>query len=283
MQINNPENANDYYASAGNLRSGNRVTRTLLTGEEGTPHNYKFNYGGGGDSGDWTTPRHRHNFEQVRHPIAGDYVIAKNQVLPAGWVAYFPESAYYGPQVKSGNLTMLSLQFGGPSGIGYWSVAQRKRGYEELVEKGEFHEGIFTWRDEQGRKHNQDAAQAVWEQVFGRKIEYASPRDPEFIMMDPAAFDWRKDDEAKGVAWKRLGTFTERELKIALIQLDKGAAISLGREKSNEILFLKEGRISQGGQDFGRLTAFSTTAEERPETFTASEDCELFYVKLPSF
>ena len=47
---------------------------------------------------------------------------------PAGWVGYFPESAYYGPQSISPDLTMLVLQFGGPSGQGFASVAQRRKG-----------------------------------------------------------------------------------------------------------------------------------------------------------
>ena len=284
MLVNTPDGASNYYATAGNLRSGNRLTRTLLTGRESSPDNFKFNFGGGGDSEDWTTPRHRHNFEQVRYPLSGDYVIAKNKVLPSGWVAYFPESAYYGPQVKSGNLTMLSLQFGGPSGTGYWSVAQRKKGYEDLLAKGgKFDEGIYSWVDETGQRHNQDAAEAVWEQIYGRKIEYPKPRYPEFVVMDPDSFTWIRDADEPGVAWKKLGSFTEREIRVAFIRLDKGARLPFGREKAGEILFIKEGSLSHDDKSHGRHSAFHVAAGEQPVTLTALEPSELFYVKLPTF
>ncbi len=116
MQIGHVNTAPDYYAEAGNIRSGARTVRNLLTGTEGQPDNYKLALSYGSEGDEWTSPRHRHLFEQVRHVLDGDYSVTRDKVLPAGWVGYFPESAYYGPQVKSASLTMMTLQYGGPSG-----------------------------------------------------------------------------------------------------------------------------------------------------------------------
>jgi hypothetical protein len=133
MQINSVAEARNIYED-GNIRSGNRTVKSLLVGEEGEPDNYKLGFSYGEGDSDWSTPRHHHLFDQFRHPIEGDYSIGKNKVLPAGWVGYFPESCYYGPQVMSPNLKMVVLQFGGPSGRGFYSNAQRKKAIEKLRE-----------------------------------------------------------------------------------------------------------------------------------------------------
>ena len=67
MQIKSAkEDQPDYHALVGNLRTGNRSTKKLLTGRENSPDNYKLSYGGDESTEDWTTPRHRHTFEQIR-------------------------------------------------------------------------------------------------------------------------------------------------------------------------------------------------------------------------
>ncbi len=275
----------NYHDKVGNLRTGTRNTSTLLLGKEGAPNNYKANFGGGEDSGsgDWVAPRHRHTFEQVRHPLSGDYTIGTDQVLPAGWVAYFPESVYYGPQVKSGNLVMFSLQFGGTSGQGYWSMRQRKDAFQALAAKGTFNDGVYTWVDDKGVRHNQDSAEAVFEQALGRKTEYPPARYKDLVMMNPAAFNWRRDKDQTGVARKHLGTFTERLIKVALIQVEKGATLSFGEEPAPEVLFLKEGVMTHDNTSYDRHSAFSTETDDAPVALRAIEPCELLYIKTPTF
>ena len=284
MQIANAVTAPKYYELAGNLRAGNRDARVLLTGKEDAPNNYRFGYGTGEAGGNWTTPRHHHNFEQIRHPVAGDYVIAKDEVLPAGWVGYFPESAYYGPQTLKDNLDMYVMQFGGPSGNGFASVRQRRKGYDDLLAKGgKFEGGVYTWTDEKGVKHNQDAFEATWEQMYGRKVEYPVGRYRDLVIMNPAAFSWVKDDDAPGVTRKILGTFTERQIRIGFMRLDKGATLTFGTEKSPEALAVKEGAMTYQGETYPRLSAFGTEADDQPIKLTAKEETELFYIKLPTF
>ena len=284
MQINSPEKAIDYHREVGDFREGTRVSKSLLVGKENTPNNYKLSLGGGGDSSDWTTPRHRHTFEQIRYVVSGDYVIRKDEVLPTGWVAYFPESVYYGPQVKSANLYTLGLQFGGPTGIGYWSAAQRKKATQDLLAKGgEFKDGMYVWTGKDGKVHQQDASEAVEEQANGKAVAYPPQRYSDLVIMNPASFSWIKDRDTAGVAHKRLGRFTERDVRVSFIRMDKGAVLNFGQEKSPEALFLKEGKVAHDNQTYGAHTAFGTDTEEAPLSITAVEPSEFVYMKLPTY
>lgn len=284
MKSSHADTATDFYAVAGNIRTGKRTVKALLTGQEGSPDNYKLAYSYGEESQSWATPRHRHPFEQVRHPVEGDYNIGKNQVLPAGWVGYFPESAYYGPQVMSPNLRMVVLQYGGPSGQGFYSIPQRKEAMERLRDRGTFSKGIYSSTDETGRPYNMDAGEAVWEQIHGgAKISYPPARFGSLVFMNPANFEWTKDEQAPGVWHKRLGSFSERDIRIGFIRVEAGASLRFGRERAAEVIFLKSGTVEHGGTTHPALSAFGSEANEAPETLRAAETAEFLYIKMPSF
>jgi hypothetical protein len=259
-------------------RTGARLAQNI----EGAPDNYRFSYSGGGGEGTRFVPRHKHNFEQIRHPLDTGYSIGKDVELPPGWVGYFPESAYYGPQnTKPGRLVIL--QYGGPSGIGYNTVEQHERAYEQLAKEGEFNDGIYTYVDEEGRRHNRDAYEALWERMFGRPIEYPEPRFDDIILMNPAAFSFVKDADSPGVAYKWLGSFSERNVRIGFIQLDRGATFQLGREKSNEVVYLEQGTLEQDGELQPTNSLFATSTSDSPQSLKACEESLLFYIKMPTF
>jgi hypothetical protein len=284
MQIGHPDAAPNYYDQAGNLRTGTRISRTLLTGKENAPDNFRLGYSYGGDDASWTTPRHHHNFEQIRFVIEGQYSVASRRVIPAGGLGYFPESAYYGPQDINPDLTMLILQFGGPSGQGYASIAQRKKGLEDLKAKdGELENGIWSWVDEDGTHHNQDAFEAVWETMNGRTIEYPPSRYEDIMLMHPQNFSWVADPEAPGLSWKKLGTFSERETKIAFARLDPGARFQIGTEPSNELAFVVTGAVECDGDSHAALTAFGTDSTDSATDLVATAPTELLYIKMPTF
>src|ERR1700712_1290064 len=133
----------------GSMRDGVLAQKHLLIGEEGSPNNYDLN-GGRAGAGGWRTPRHRHNFDQIRYVMKGDYPYAGEKVLPEGWIGYFPESVYYGPQDRAEGLETMVLQFGGASGGGYLSVAGREAANDALKANGEFKNGVYTYYDEAG-------------------------------------------------------------------------------------------------------------------------------------
>ena len=286
MQVkSHKEDQPAYHDVVGDYRTGYRNSKTLLSGKEGAPNNFRMSYGGDGSGSDWTTPRHRHTFEQIRYTAHGDYVMKPGEVLPAGWFAYFPESVHYGPQIKGGNCDMMTLQYGGASGLGFWSVPQRKAAHDALIARGgKFEDGVYTWTDAQGRKHNQDAAEATEEQCFSRKVVYPEPRYNDIVCINPASFDWRKDKSNAGVGQKLLGTFTERNTRLALIRLDKGATLKFGTDMTApEILLIKEGALTHENRKFDALTAIGVETEEQPVPLTAIEPTEIIYIKLPTF
>jgi hypothetical protein len=284
MKTNHPNRSPDFHKVVTDYRSGNRSSALLLTGREGAPNNYRLTLDGAGSTGDWTTPRHRHTKEQFRYVVSGKFHITDKEVLPAGWAAYFPESVYYGPQIKPKDLHMLTLQYGGPSGLGYMSPAQMQNGINALLARGgKFENGVYTWIDEQGRRHNQDAAEAAEEAAWGRKMEYPRPRYTNFIIMNPGAFNWIPDKAAPGIERKTLGIFTERETRFGLIRMQKGSKLLFGHENAPEILFLNEGAVMHDQQRYDVHTALATEAEERPISLEALESSELIYMKLPTF
>lgn len=292
MQINRPETAVDIHKDITDYRSGAgkkpsaRVARMLLTGRENALNNYRLGLSGGAsaDAENWQTPRHRHTKEQFRYVIEGEYQLTDKETLPQGWAAYFPESVYYGPQNLTPNLKLLVMQFGGPSGHGYLSNRQIQKGIDALTAKGgHFERGVYTWVDADGRRHNQDAAEAAEEQVIGRKIEYPPARYKDFVMMNPAAYSWVKDRDNQGVARKMLGSFTERDVRFEMIRLDKGAVLPVGVEASPETFFLKEGAVMHDNKLYPAQTAFGTETEEAPSLLTAAEPTEFIYMKLPTF
>jgi hypothetical protein len=284
MQIkSHKEDIQAYHDQVGDYRVGKRNTKPLLYGREGRPDNYKLGFGGAGSGEDWTTPRHRHTFEQIRYVASGEYVIRKDEVLPTGWLAYFPESCFYGPQIKRADCDMMTLQFGGPSGLGYWSTAERKKAFDSMLKKGAFEDGMFVWTDENGKKHRQDAGEAVEAEARGEAVDYPTPRYNDIIIMNPEAFSWVNDAEHTGVARKLLGSFTERDIRVEFVRLEKGASLDFGLEKSNEVMFLKEGALTHDNTRYEEHTGFGMEPEDQPVTLHAVEPSELVYIKMPTF
>src|SRR5262245_9535406 len=155
-------------------REGILDNRDLLMGLDGDRRNYRLAVSRADT--DWLTPRHRHNFDQIRFPIAGEFHYGTDRVLGAGCVAYFPESVFYGPQVRKEGLHMLVLQFGGASGSGFLSEKQHAEGYAALNRKGTTEKGIYTYVDESGTQRRKDVYQALWENAMGRPMRYPEPR-----------------------------------------------------------------------------------------------------------
>ncbi|WKN60179.1 hypothetical protein HJ581_0041005 [Rhodococcus opacus] len=265
----------------GTMREGTLDQKHLLFGEDGSPNNYDLNTGFAG-SGGWRTPRHRHNFDQIRYVIQGRLPYTESDVLEEGWVGYFPESIHYGPQERAEGLRTLVLQCGGASGGGYLSVAQREATNAELNKTGEFKKGMYHYTDANGVPQTVDGSQACFERATGRKLEFATPRYTDVIAMDPKAYGWAQQGD-EGVWDKWLGSFTERNLRIGFLRLDAGAVYQAGRHPSIEILFQLNGKVSAGGEKYGPETGYEFSANEGPVAVGAVEPTEFFRAVLHTF
>ena len=265
----------------GSMREGKLDQKHLLFGEDGSPNNYDLNMGLTGGGG-WRTPRHRHNFDQVRYVIQGQLPYTETDMLEEGWVGYFPESVYYGPQERAEGLRTMVLQCGGASRAGYLSVAQREATNAELNKTGEFKKGLYHYTDANGEPQTLDGSQAIFEHAMGHQLEFATPRYSDVIAMNPQAYDWLPQGDP-GVWEKRLGSFTERDLRIGFLRLDAGAVYQAGQQPSIEILFQINGYVSAGGEKCGPETGYEFLANEGPIPVEAIEPTEFFYAVLHTF
>ncbi|WP_405895824.1 hypothetical protein OG272_43180 [Streptomyces sp. NBC_00104] len=265
----------------GSMREGKLDQKHLLFGEDGSPNNYDLNMGLTGGGG-WRTPRHRHNFDQIRYVIQGTLPYTENDVLKEGWVGYFPESIHYGPQERAEGLRTMVLQCGGASGAGYLSVAQREATNAELAKTGEFKKGMYHYTDGNGVPQTVDGSLAIFEHAMGGKLEFATPRYTDVIAMDPDAYDWLPQGEA-GVSEKWLGNFTERDLRIGFVRLEPGAVYQAGQFPSIEILFQTKGKVTAGGEEYGPETGYEFLANEGPVPVEAIEPTEFLRMVLHTF
>jgi hypothetical protein len=259
-----------------------QFSNVILQGKQGSLSNYRISVNYAERDND-RGGRHRHNFEQIRFPMEGEFIYTKDKVVPTGSVAYFPEGAYYGPQLRRKGTRMMVCQFGGASGHGYLGIEQRQASYEALSAKGHFEKGYYTYKDEDGKRHNQDAFEAVWEHAMGKKLEYPTPRYPDVVIMNPANFSWVGDANMPGVERKWIGKFTERNTRIGFIRVDAGATLTAGQHDAPEVLFLVSGSVHCQDRTYAKHSAFGFEPGEGEVPIAAKEVSEICSIQFPKF
>jgi hypothetical protein len=259
------------------VRAGGFSSRRLLDGHEGTPGNFSLQLSLTPDT--YFSPRHRHNFDQVRYQIDGEFDFASDGVMKPGTVAYFPEGTYYGPQSSSSRSLTLVLQFGGASGNGYMSTEQYDRAAAELRQLGTFANGAYTVVAPDGRKINKDAYEAVWERVNGRPLAYPPERYSRPVFMEPSSFAWIPIDGQRGASCKFLGELSERRTRIELYRIERGAALRL---VGGSIYFVMLGNGTVGAEDCRMHTTIYVEGDT-PATIASRETTELLRIGLPRF
>jgi hypothetical protein len=259
------------------VRAGGFSSRRLLDGYEGTPGNFSLQLSLTPDT--YFSPRHRHNFDQVRFQIEGEFDFASDGVMKPGSVAYFPEGTYYGPQSSSSRSLTLVLQFGGASGNGYMSTEEYDRAAAELRQLGTFANGAYTVVAADGRKMNKDAYEAVWERVNGRALVYPPERYSRPVFMEPRNFAWIPIEGQPGARRKFLGEFSERQTQIGLYRIEAASALCLAGQS---IYFVVSGSGDVDGVD---LRAHSTIYIEgdAAANLNARETVEVLRIGLPHF
>jgi len=225
-------------------REGSLAFKNLFHGEEGDPNNFRLVLSR--NSGEYKSPHHRHNFDQVRYCVRGAASISPGKFLEEGEVGYFPEGTFYGPQDdKGGDRVTLVFQGGGASGLGYMSAAQLKRGTEELERLGVFSRGRYT---RAGVSASRDSYEAIWEHVMGRPIAYPDGRYEDPILVRTGAFSWRPD--GSGVSRKALGCFTERGVRLDTLRINQAAHCVLTAPGAMALVFVIAGQGALVATDF---------------------------------
>jgi len=229
--------------------------------------------------GDFMTPRHHHNFDQMRYMIEGRWQDPAG-VLEAGSLGIFPEGTYYGPQDQADDYgTVLIMQFGGASGAGYVDKNLMRKAAAELKAKstGAFVGGVYRRNAGVDGPPVQDAYEAIWEHVMQRPIDYPKPQYPSPIFIDSNVFPWTPVEGVAGVDEKALGTFTSCQYRVARYRLAPGARfVATGRG----VYFVLSGAGALESGPFRDQTALYLEEDEKA-TFVASQTSDILCLGLP--
>jgi hypothetical protein len=260
---------------ASNVRAGELKKQQFLVGEENTAGNFKV--GLFFQTGDFYSPRHRHNFEQFRFQIEGDCEFERNGKMKPGVVGYFPEGAFYGPQSSENANVVVVMQFGGPSGSGFLSQTQVDAAYYEMKKYGTFDKGVYRRNEGVPGKKNMDSFQAVWEFANKRPMVYAKPQYNDPVIMNPETFRWQPVAGAPGVEEKTFGTFSDCNTRCARYKLAPGARFTA---KGRGVFMALSGNGSVEGAPMRRYTTVYLKDGEQA-TFQADETAEILLLGLP--
>jgi hypothetical protein len=258
------------------VRSGILSKQTILVGEPDTPGNFAF--GLYYQVGDFSSPRHRHNFDQFRFQIEGECDFDRIGTMTPGLLGYFPEGAFYGPQTSDKPNVTAVVQFGGPSGAGFLSAEQVSKATEVMKKVGVFENGVFRRNEGVEGKKNMDGFQAMWEFANQRPMVYPKPQYADPILMNVEHYRWMPVDDAPGVTEKALGTFTDCAIRCARYRLDPGASFTA---TGRGIYLVLSGRGSVEDRPMRRLTSLYLEGGEEA-TLKADETSEILLMGLPN-
>ncbi|HEY7990573.1 MAG TPA: hypothetical protein VID77_04205 [Stellaceae bacterium] len=258
-------------------RGGTFHSIIMMEGEPGTLGNFQVSYGKIG--GDFFSPRHRHNFEQIRFQVEGALDFARDGKLEEGMVGYFPEGVAYGPQTQDAgaDVATIVLQCGGASGSGYLSQDEVRAGVAALRAEGEFKDGVFRRRPDVPGKRNVDGYQAIWEHVNGRPMKYPQARYSRPFMMNPEHYSWVPMEQSPGVLEKFLGTFTERRSSASFLKFMSSSRHDVA---GRCVLIVMSGTGKAGDHELRRLTTLHLERGERVQ-LEAREDMIVVRFGLP--
>jgi len=233
--------------------------------------------------GEYSTPRHRHNFDQVRYMLDGGFGFGE-QVQEEGQVGYFSEGSYYEQQSQGPN-THVFLQCEGGSRAPYLSPQDTRAIGKELASIGRFERGHYI--PPGGTEADaRDGFEAVWEHATGQPVRYSEPRFPTPVIVDPANFAYLDDAAQPGVSHQQLMRVTERDLRIGFDQVGAGATYEIvADDRDTTIYFVEagEGEVTGPGGErstYGQWTAFRLGRGARA-TLVATTATKLFVLGLP--
>jgi ChrR Cupin-like domain len=227
------------------------------------------------------TPRHRHNFDQIRYTLTGIQSTGHGD-LAAGEVGYFPEGSYYGPQKQEGECACLVLQFQGASGERLLSNEEMNATYDKLIKAGgKFENGVYKGFKPDGTPKNRDSYEAIWEAHEGHELAFPPPRyrDPVMMLADNARY-W-PDRKRPGIEIKHLGTFSEARTGLSFVRVKPGATIPAGTQEDAELRYCISGSFDYDGRPCGAGTYVYLPVGAATKSLHSAKGCEFFVIALP--
>jgi len=237
-------------------REGDITFKRLLQGTPDAADNFELSIIR--NRGAYYTPRHRHNFEQIRLVLSGVFSYAGRKVMHTGDAGYFPEGTWYGPQTVSDCETLI-VQYGGPSGSGFLDYDALHEGHLAMARVGSFERGVFRRGEGSNRppgsRKNQDGYEAIWEFVRGRRVSYPPARYDEPVIAGSAACPWRPT-AAAGIEAKAYGAF-DGGARMEHLRLAPGAALAIDAAASTQLLYVEAGTGHADGAPYRPTTAIA--------------------------
>lgn len=233
------------------------------------------------------TPRHKHTFDQIRYVVDGVFQSDVGDIK-AGEVGYYPEGVSYGPQMQDEPVTVLFMQFPGPSKIPYVTHSELSVARQQLVEEGgTFKDGVYTKVSADGSKVNKDSHGACFERATGMPLKIPAGRLAAPVFMRPQAYHWTPDRRIPGLQHKHLGTFGECRTSVSFMKLEAGAKLPAHLVEDAETLYVTEGSITYkgkkwlGGTTPDRGTHIYMPPGAKVEDIATEEGATLFRIVLP--
>lgn len=223
----------------------------------------------------FTTPRHNHNFDQLRYTISGAPDYGKEMIAPPGAVTFFPAGAYYGPQSMD-TVEILLVQWSEN-----WVTREMSdAAYATLEKRGEFRDGYFFGKDADGNETRQDAVNAMWAEALGHQVVNPTPKIPNCVIMNPDAYGWR--DVSQGVQARDLGHLTDLDFNPVQYAVEPGGVVDLGDERTH-IVWVDSGEVDLGDQILGeRSIVFCDQGETLRVKGSSAAVVTIFGMPLPT-
>ena len=191
----------------------------------------------------WFSPRHRHNFDQIRYVLDGATGFTEWD-LHAGECAYFPAGVHYGPQEQHGSAQLFTLQFPGSGGDYYLTPEQVEQTVAALraanPEFGRGGKGV----DRAGRER--DSYEIVWETHQGYPVRY-----PDSDLAGPVLLHRNEpvgDDHITGGDVTLMGQVDSNGLQVLRVAATGPLRIRPAKPTATEFWILEQGAIALDGR-----------------------------------
>jgi len=224
----------------------------------------------------WFSPRHRHNFDQIRSVLDGETGFTEWN-LQAGECAYFPAGVHYGAQEQHGSALLLTLQFPGADGDYYLTPEHVEQTVAALrAENPEFGrngKGV----DRQGRER--DSYEIVWETHQGHPVRY-----PNSDLTGPVLFDRDDpvvDDHITGGDVTLVGRIDSNGLRVLRVTSTGPLRIRPANPTATEFWILEKGAIALDGRERRPLTVIQLLAGATGLDLDVIEPVTFTVMRLP--
>jgi mannose-6-phosphate isomerase-like protein (cupin superfamily) len=224
----------------------------------------------------WHSPRHMHNFDQIRYVLAGETCFTRWD-LHAGECAYFPAGVHYGPQEQHGSALLLTLQFPGAGGQYYLTPEQVEETVAQLrAEDPDFGKG-GKGIDKDGRER--DSYEIVWETHQKTPVSYpASGYD------SPVLFDRSEplaDGHVAGGDVTLIGPVPSNGLQVLRIRSADSLRIAPSAPSRTEFWILEEGTAEVDGRELRPLSVIQLQAGAPACDVIVREPARFTVLRLP--